>query len=227
MIFLIVLVLAGGYALLAAKPGLYYGRSMEYRNFTLHARGDLPTGVDTALDRAIDRLGASEFFSADKKFDVYLPATPGEFRFFAPFMKNERVRLNPFTGDIFLAAADFKEDKLRREASEHDYRPLGASLAGAAARELARRMVEPLTYLTMSEWRIGGYAELISGGMGMFNPPDICAGRRDDPELLAYEYGLAVDMMMKEENEPYHEVLNKSYAYDDVRRRLTVRYCGH
>lgn len=225
IVLLFLALAAGVYALLFFQPGLYFSRSLEYRNFRLHSRGQPPSGVEFALDHAVERLSGSELYAPEQRFDVYLAGSPAEFAFFTPLMKYPRVRLNPFNGAIFLASADFPADRLRREASETDYRPLGAVLAGAAARELARRSMEPLKYLFMSEWRLGGYAEKISGGSGLFNPPDICAGR-EDPELQAFEYGLAVDLVLREENMGYRELLDKSYSYDLVRRRLKENVCG-
>lgn len=227
VILLLLACLASAWALLVAHPDLYYGQKADYRNFTLHASGQLPTGTEAVLDRVLDHLAGTEFYTPEKKIDVYLPASRGEFLFFAPLQSGERLRLNPFTGCIFIAAADFAADKALRAPGDADYTSLTYELASLSARELARRTMQPLTYLVISEWKIAGYGEKVSGGSGAFNPSDICGGQPASPALKAYEYGQAVDFVMREESVPASALFDKSYSYESVDRRLKDRVCGH
>jgi hypothetical protein len=227
IIFFAILAAAGGYWLLLSKPALYYGNSLEYKCFTLRARGALPEGAGFVLDRVLEKISASEFFSPDARFDIYLADGPGEYRFFAPFVPGDYARVNPVNGGIFLAAADFVADRARPAPEAAGYLALSKVIAAAAAREMVRRRLAALTYLFMRDWSVTGYGERISGGPGQFTPADICA--KDAPEgsaLRDYEYGLAVELIMNEEKLSFADLLNKNYSYEGAERQLKKRYCG-
>jgi len=109
-----------------------------------------------------------------------------------------------------------------RTTAEH--RALSSEIAGAGARELARRTVEPLTYLVMSDWKLRGYSERLSGGTGAYQPADICKG--SDPAMLDYRYGLAVDFAIKVDGLTITELLNKNHNYEKVEEGLKKMNCG-
>ena len=223
---LLIAAAAGGYWLLLSKPGLYYGKSLEYKNFTLRARGYLPDRMDFVLDKVHEKISAAELFTPDKKFEIYLPGSRSEFLFFTPFQKGEYSRVNPFSGAIFVASADFPADRARPAPGAAGYRTLSDELAGAAAREMVRRAVRPLTYLSMRDWKVRGYAERLSGGTGAFTPADICSGKDEDAAFLDYKYGLTVDFAMKEEGISFAELLTRDYSYESVAGRLKKMHCG-
>ncbi|MEK7722694.1 MAG: hypothetical protein AAB359_09940 [Elusimicrobiota bacterium] len=221
---LLLLIVAGGYWLLLARPGLYYDKSLEYRNFTLRARGALPERADVVLDKVYDKISTSELFAPDKKFYIYLPGGRNEFLFFTPLLNGTYARVNPFNGSVFIAAADFGADRARTAPGAAEYRALSTELAGAAAREMARRAVKPFTYLIMSDWKLRGYSELLSGGAGTYMPADICKG--ENPAMLDYKYGLAVEYALRVEGISFNELLNKDYSYEKVAEGLKKMTCG-
>ena len=227
IILLAVLASGAGYWLLLSRPARYYGESREYKCFTLRARGVPPEGIGNVLDRALEKISASEFFSPEARFDIYLPDGPAEYRFFAPFVAGDYARVNPFDGGILLAAADFAQDKAGSASGDGEARVLNKVIAAAAARELVRRRLALLTYLSMRDWKVGGYAERISGGLGQFVPEDICS--REAPEgsaLRDYKYGLAVDFLIKMERISFADLLKNNYGYEGVERQIKRRYCG-
>lgn len=226
IIILLVLAAAGVYGLLVAKPALYYNQSLEYKNFTLRFRGAAPERVDVALDNASGKISASELFTPETKFEIYLPGGRGEFLFFTAFQSGAYSRINPFTGAIFIAAADFKSDQARTAPGATATRVLGLEIAGVAGREMMRRKVKPLTYLSMGEWKLRGYAEKLSGGNGIFKPADICTGDAKDPDLQDYKYGLAVDFAMKEDGLSFPELMDKDYKYEGLEARMKKITCG-
>ena len=226
IIWLIVVAAVGGYGLLLTRPGLYYGKSLEYKNFTLRSRGALPEGTEAVLDRVYEKLLVSELFSPDKKFDLYLPGGRSEFLIFTPLQYGDYARVNPYNGAIFIAAADFAADRARTVPGSAEYQMLSAEITKAAARELVRRSVKPLQYLTMSDWKLLGYSELLSGGSGTFTLADSCSGKDETPGLLAYKYSLAIDLAMREEGISFADLLGKDYSYENVAMRLKKMNCG-
>lgn len=227
-IFLFLLLAASAaYGLLLYKPALYFGSSREYKCFTLRASGELPAAVDTVLDKVLERLSTSEFFTPDTRFEVYLAAGPGEFGAFCPFVSGEYVRVNPLSGGIFLAAADFPENRALPARGEAQPRLLSRVIAAAAARELVRRKLEVLTYLFMRPWKTTGYAERVSGGLEQYVPADLCAKASPAGSPLGdYKYGLAVDFVMNDERISFSDLLDKNYSYESVEKQLMRRYCG-
>lgn len=224
IILLIVLAAAGGYWLLLSKPGLYFNKTREYRIFTLHACGALPENMDAVLDKAYDKISAAELFSQDKKFDIYLTSGRNEFVFFTPFQHGDYYRVNPRHGFIYLAPSDFASDQVRTAPGAKDYKALSLELTGAAAREMARRLVEPLKYMFMSEWKLRGYSERVNGGTGTYMPADICKGA--DPARLDYEYGQAMDYAIRVDGLSIVELLGKDYSYETVEKALKKMNCG-
>ena len=224
IILLIVLALAGGYWLFIEKPGLYFDETREYRIFTLHARGALPENMDAVLDKAYDKISATELFSQDKKFDIYLTLGRNEFLFFTPFQNGDYYRVNPRHGFIYMAPSDFASDQIRTAPGAAQYKALNLELAGAAAREMARRIVEPLKYMFMSEWKLRGYSERVNGGTGTYMPADICKG--DDPARLDYEYAQAVDFAIRVDGLSLVDLLGKDYSYETVEKALKKMNCG-
>jgi hypothetical protein len=226
ILLLAVLAAAGGYWLLLSKPALYYGSSLDYKCFTLHSAGAVPEGTEAVLDRALAHITGSEFYTPEARFEVYLTGGPRELGFFAPFVRGEYSRVSPVSGGIFLADSDFAADKSRPAPDSEEHRMLSRVLAAAAARELVRHKVEPLTYLFMSDWQVAGYGENISGGTGQFVPADICG--KDAPEgsaLKDYEYGLAVGLILSDEKMSFSDLLNKNYSYDWAEKQLKQRHC--
>ena len=226
IVMLLILAAAGVYFLLVAKPSLYYSQSLEYKNFTLRFRGAAPERVDVALDNALAKITASEFFTPDTKFDIYLPGGRSEFLVFTAFQSGAYSRINPFTGAVFIAAADFKSDQARTAPGAPATRVLGLEIAGAAGREMMRRKVKPLTYISMGEWKLRGYAEKLSGGNGIFKPADLCTGGAKDPDFVDYKYGLAVEFAMKEDGLSFPELMDKEYKYEGLEERMKKITCG-
>lgn len=224
ILFLLVIAAGCGYWLLLAKPGLYYNKTLEYRCYTLNARGELPANMEAVLDRAYEKISASDLFNQDIKFSVYLTGSRGEFGFFTPFLKGSYVRMNPFRGYIFLAPADFASDKMAAAPGALESDVLSTGLAAGAARDLARRVVKPLSFLVMSEWKLRGFSERISGGTGAYLPADIC--KDADPARLDYEYALALDYALRVDGMSITELLNKDYSYEKVESAMRKATCG-
>lgn len=222
--FLLV-VLACAYALLLAKPELYFNKSLDYKGFTVRARGALPASMEGSLDSAAERIAASELFTAGTKFEVILPASRGQFIFFAPLQKGGYFRVSPFHGAIFLASADFTRGEARKAAGDTKYRSLSGAIAAGAAFEMTRRKLRPLTYIFMNDWKVRGYAEILSGGTGDFTPPDAC-GEALSPEQLDYKYGLILQTVLKEENIFYDDLLDKNLSLQNAELRLKRAHCG-
>lgn len=223
--WLLLLACAAGYALLLAAPGLYFGKSMDYKGFTIRTRGPLPASVEKPLDLATERIAASELYREGMRFELVLPSTRGQFLFFTPFMHGEYFRVNPFNGAIFLAAADFDTGDARKAPGGPQRRSLTSVITGAAAWEMTRRKLRPLTYLFMNEWKIRGYAELLSGGTGEFEPADAC-GEPSRPEQLDYKYGLMLDTVLKQDNAFYSDLLDKNFSRQNAELRLKKTHCG-
>ena len=224
IILLIVLVVAGAYWLFLEKPGLYFNQTREYRIFTLHARGALPENMDAVLDKAYDKISAAELFSQDKRFDIYLTSGRTEFVFFTPFQHGDYYRVNPRRGYIYMAPSDFASDQIKTVPGAQVYKALSLEIAGAAAREMARRIVEPLKYMFMSEWKLRGYSERVNGGTGTYMPADICKGA--DPARLDFEYAQAVDFAIRVDGLSLVDLLGKDYSYETVEKALKKMNCG-
>ena len=221
---LVLLVVAGAYWLILAKPGLYFNKSAEYRGFTLYAHGSLPEKTDIVLDKVYDKISTSDFYTPEMKFNIYLTGGRGEFSFFTPLLHGEYVRVSPLGGAIYVAAADFAADEVRTAPGAPAHRPLSAELVRAAAREMTRRILEPLSYLVMSEWKLRGYSERLSGGTGEYQPADIC--KSDDPAMLDFKYGLALDYAIKVDGVSMRELMTKEYAYEKLEEGVKKQNCG-
>jgi len=224
-IFILLLLAACGYGLLLARPGIYFNRSLTYKNFTLRAHGQLPDSAGPVLDSAIARLSASELYKAGANFDLYLPSGSGEFLFFTPLQGGDYSRVNPFSGAIFLAAADFKTDEARTAQGAPGPRMLAAEIASASTRELARRFLRPLPYIFREDWEIRGYCSIISKVNAQRSPADICSAGAD-PALTDYKYGLMVDWVMKEEQLTFTGLLDREYSRDHAEEMLKKTDCG-
>ncbi len=224
IVFLLILALLGGYALLLAKPELYFDKSADYGIFTLRARGELPASPEAVLNSAGDRISGSDIYTPGQRFELILTSGPWEYRLFTPFLKGDFFRVNPYNAAVFLApGADFAGDKAVTASGY--LRSLSGVVTAAAAWVMTLRKVLPLTYLTMGDWELRGYAELLSGGTGEFNPSDACAGG-DRPGLEDYKDGLMLDRLLKEENLVYNDLLLRGASEEDAERRFRRNYCG-
>ena len=224
-IFALLAALAGVYLLLLAKPELYFSKAINYRNFTVRARGEAPASVEASLDAAADKLAASELYRENDTFEIVAAGSAAEFKFFTPFIGGEYSRVNPFSGAIFLASADFAKGEARREPGAQEFRKLSSEIAAAAARDQARRLFRPLSYLFRSDWEIRGYAARVSGAGGDFSPSDAC-GAVSDPGLEDYKCGLMLDTVMKEDNVTFKDLLERNMSYEKAEERFKKTYCG-
>ncbi len=227
ILFFLFLAAAGGYLLLQARPDLYYSNKLEYKNFTLWTRGPVPEVVESSLDKAFEKISSSELFKPDYKFDIYIPGSRNEFVFFTLFSNGEYSRVNPFNGNIFIAAPDFRADRARKAAGDSDYHSLSGEIIAAASRVLVRRSVETLTFLLIDDWKLRGYAERLSGGTGAFAPADLCSGKTADPDLQDYRYGMAVDFAMREGQLTVSELMGKDLSFESVEGRMKKIQCGN
>lgn len=215
---------AGAYALLQWKPGLYYGESAVFDNFTLHSSEPLQGDVARLIVMAQEKLGTSEFYAAGGSFDVYLTTAARDYGFFTPFCKDRNVCINPLNGHIFIAPTDLSKDVILAE-SINETRRFSAVLAGAAARDLIRRKMRPLSYMMLSEWMLRGYSGLI-GGTGERMPSEICANAFPEWTMMRdYEYRLAVEFELGEERINFWGLLQKNPDFDPVEKQLKLRYC--
>lgn len=226
IVLALLVVLGGAYALLLSKPALYFDQHAEYRGFTLRARGTAPADFERALDAAREKLAASEFFREDSSFDLVLVATPGEFKFFAPFQKGEYFRSSPVSGSLFLAAADFKAGEARPAFGSGAPRQLGSLLAGAAAVDLVRRSRERLSFMFMKDWLLNGYYEKIAGSTGAYAPAEACGDVSGDPALRDYKHGLMLDLVLREDSIGYGDLLGRSFSEASAEARMRKIHCG-
>jgi hypothetical protein len=225
LFLVLLLVCAAVYGPLLSKPGIYFNKSMDYKGFTIRTRGQLPASVEGPLNSAIERIAAAEIYTEGMKFELILPATRGQFLFFTPLMGGEYFRVNPFNGAIFLAAADFSSGEARQAPGGTQHRSLSSVITAAAAWEMTRRRVRPLTYLFMNKWKVRGYAELLSGGTGEFVPSDACA-ETGSPAQQDYRYGLMLDTVIKQDNTFYGDLLDKNFSRQNAELRLNKAHCG-
>jgi hypothetical protein len=224
IIFILLLLAAGAYALLQWKPGLYYGESAALGNFTLHSSEPLQGDAARAIVMAKDRLATSEFNNPAETFDVYLATAARDYAFFTPFCKDRNACVNPMNGHIFIAPADLDKDIIPADSID-ETRHFSAVLAGAAARELIRRRMRPLSYLMLSEWMLRGYSGLI-GGTGERMPSEICGKTFAEGTVMRdYEYRLAVEFALSEERITFWGLLERDPALDPLEKQMRQRYC--
>ena len=224
LVFFTLLLAGCVFLLLQWRPGMYFGESAVFDNFNLHSSEPLQGNAARPLTFAREKLAASEFFTPGVNFDVYMAAGPREYAFFTPFCHDEYACVNPLTGHIVIAPVDLDKDS-SLGVPEGEPRHFSALLAGAAARDLVRRRLRPLSYLVMSEWLLRGYAGLI-GGTGERVPEDICKGPAADGTLLRdYEYRLAVEFAMAEERITFGMLMDKNYSFESLESQMKRRYC--
>lgn len=223
-VLILLLLAAGAYALLQWKPGLYYGESAIFDNFTLHSAEPLQGDVARLIVAAQERLATSEFYAAGNSFDVYLTTAARDYGFFTPFCKDRNVCINPLNGHIFIAPADLGKDLILADSITETKR-FSAVLAGAAARDLIRRKMRPLAYMMLSEWMLRGYSGLI-GGTGERMPSEICDKTFAEGTMMRdYEYRLAVEFEMGYEGINFWGLLQKNADYDPIEKQMKLRYC--
>lgn len=222
--FTLLLLAAGAYALLQWKPGLYYGESAAFDNFTLHSSEPLQGDAARVIVMAKDRLATSEFNNPAQSFDVYLASATRDYAFFTPFCKDRNACVNPLNGHIFISPADLDKDIILADSID-ETRHFSAVLAGAAARELIRRRMRPLSYLMLSEWMLRGYSGLI-GGTGERMPSEICGKTFAEGTMMRdYEYRLAVEFVLSEERITFWGLLERDPALDPLEKQMRQRYC--
>lgn len=213
------------YLVLLAKPELYFSKSLAYKCFTVRAHGELPASTEASLDAAYEKIAASELFKENDSFEVIVPKSRGEFLFFTPLMKGRYSRVNPFHGAIFLAAADFAKGDAHAEPGGRDFRKLSSEIAGAAARDQARRRFQTLSYLFREDWEIRGYASRVSGLTSDFSPADACTSA-DSPDLEDFKYGLMLETALKEEQTSFADLLDRKMSYERAEQLLKRAHCG-
>jgi hypothetical protein len=225
LLFILLLLAACAYAALQWKPGLYYGESAVFDNFTLHSSEPLQGDVARLIVMAQERLATSEFYAAGSSFDVYIATAARDYGFFTPFCKDRSVCINPLTGHIFIAPVDLSKDFVLAE-SINETRRFSAVLAGAAARDLIRRKMRPLSYILLSEWLLRGYSGLI-GGTGERMSSEICDKTFAEGTVMRdYEYRLAVEFELSEERITFWGLLEKNPEYALVEKQMVRRYCN-
>ncbi len=223
----LLLVLSGAAYLLAVRyPGVYYTDTVVYDNFTLHSRGPLGDAAAAPLSRAREKIAASEFFAPGTRFEIYISSGPGDYSFFTPFCHDHYACVDPLNGNIMLAPPQLARDSSPGVPSGGEFRPFNSVVAAAATREMTRRALLPLTYLGMSEWKLRGYSELVSG-TGAHVPSDICSGTAAEGTLLRdYEYRMAVEFAMRDERISYKYLLDKTYSFEYMDGQIRKIYCG-
>lgn len=224
-VLMVFVVLAGIYALLLAKPELYFGKSFAYRGFTVRAHGELPEQIQARLDGAYEKIAVAELFKENASFELIVPKSRAEFLFFTPLQKGEFSRVNPFHGAIFLAAADFRAGEVRTAPGAAQSRRLSSEIAGAAAREMSRRLFKPLSYLFRDDWEIRGYAAHVAGLTGEFSPSDACSAAATT-DLTDYKHGLMVETIMKEDVISFSELINRNMRFETAEDRMKKAHCG-
>jgi len=155
LIFFTLLLAGCVYALLQWQPGIYFGEKSVFDNFTLHTSEPLQGDPAKTMAIAKNKIAASEFFTPEAAFDVYVAAGPGDYAFFTPFCKDHYACVNPFNGHIVIVPPDLAKNQVTG-APEGEARDFSAVLAGAAARDLVRRSMRPLAYLVLSDWLLRG-----------------------------------------------------------------------
>lgn len=222
----LVLILGVAFGGLTYFPGIFFKAKKEFRNITVYSHEPLKDTAEEVMLRVNDKVFAAELADSGQKFEVYLDNGSFEYKLFSLFCKADYACLNPLTGKVFVASADFDKKKAFTSADTEKGRPLDAVLIRALAKGQVKKKVSDLAYFFLSDWRKDGYAEHVAMETDGWDNVEICGDKaKDDPVRRGMKYRLTVEMVTSEDRLTYEVMMKENYSPESVEKRVMKKYC--
>jgi hypothetical protein len=214
-IFWTVLVLGGSYWGFLKYPGVLFKHSAEHKGFVLMSPKPIDKPGLEYIDKAVERLEASQIYSPSRKFKVYLAGPGALYRL-----------MTPFCGDAAGCSYSLMDDRIVLPVD--DIASAGTPvLVRQAVYDLVQEQKTPLQYQFLKDWKMEGYAESVGGETVGYAASAVC-GNDDVPEDFRkkLEKRLVVEILMSDDKIGFMALLDANYSYEHALDRMMLRHCG-
>jgi hypothetical protein len=216
----LVMAVCAGYLVLVLFPYPLFAHRLEYRQFDVCSTEPIPAEIGAVLDRAAERLAASEIEDAGLRHRIFLCNGYRLFALFAPTSRHSFGNAAWFSGHIFVANADIAADQAIRDTPINSRRSLSGTIAHECTHRLIERRVGLLKSLTLPRWKKEGYCEVIARE-GSLDPAHGAAmlkrGEHDGSGSFQYfRYRLMVDYLVHQKRLSFDELISGSFDPEEV-----------
>lgn len=214
------LVLTLLYVGLHLMPGLLFPHTLTVGDLTFHARQPLPPEARTVAERAAALIARSELAIPGRRQHLYVCDHPWLFALFGPASRQAFAFVMPATGAVFIARADFVQDRAFSQAPRYNERSLSGVIAHETTHGLIRQRLGLLGAWRLPTWIHQGYCDVIAGS-GSY--PEAEGRRRllaDEPDPApSYRYDTArrmVQYLIEHDGADFAALVTRSGDHDAV-----------
>lgn len=158
----LMLTLLLAYLLLLSFPQMVFARSVTYHSFRVYSTVPINSGIYPVLDKAAQKLAASEINDPRAFYCVFLCPSHAAFAFFAPSSRTAFADNLPFVHNIFVNTADVKADRVTTGTGEHDQRTLSGVIAHECTHTLLAKRFGQIRILLTPHWKQEGYCDYVA-----------------------------------------------------------------
>lgn len=218
------------YGLLMFFPGVLFAYRASYRNFEVYSDTPIGPGLSAVLDVAASRLAASGLDDLGMTHRLFLCADPFRRTLLSPRSGGAFGSTSPITGHTILNRADVAADRVMRDASTNNVRPLSAVVAHERTHALLTRRFGVWDSFRMPNWKQEGICEYVAGHPSF--PVDegrrlIREGRDGDSHSFRYVRAyLMVKYLVEVEGLTLDEVAARPLDEAEVLARLRADLAG-
>ncbi|MHC4995800.1 MAG: hypothetical protein ACYTGQ_12180 [Planctomycetota bacterium] len=156
-----------------------HGPLRIHHRATPHAPNTAP--IQPVLERAHERLKASEVYDANETCDIFACNDYGLYAFFNPKARHALGAAYAVTDNAFLAMTDFELDRSYRRAGDVERsRVLSQVIAHEATHLMLSRRLGFFAYMRLPAWKNEGYCEVVSRGHSPNLAAEIRAWNNDE-----------------------------------------------
>lgn len=150
------------YLLLLCFPQVVFAHSVTYRCFRVYSTVPIDGNLYPILDRAEQKLAASEVNAPRASFRVFLCPSHTAYGFFAPSARTAFANNQPFVHNIFVNTADVKADTVTTGTGQHDHRSLSGVVAHECIHTLLAERFGQARVLLLPSWKQEGYCDSVA-----------------------------------------------------------------
>ena len=219
----LMLTLLLAYLLLLSFPQMVFARSVTYHNFQVYSTAPLDGSLTPALDKAEQRLAASEINDPHATYRIFLCPSHAVFALFVPSARTAFADNLPFVHNIFVNTADVRADEVTTGTGQHDRRSLSGVIAHECTHTLLAKRFGQVRMLRTPSWKQEGYCDYVAHATS-FDPAE---GRRlleqggsdPSPSFFYFKAFMAIAYLKDQRHWSLSQIMGTPLSLDEVVRQ--------
>ena len=205
-------------------PQFLFIHQAESKSIVVYSTQPIPNSVYPLMDRAIEKLRDSEFYSEDLSHKVFLCNSRMLYVLLSYPSKTTFAGNNVLTGNIIVAEADIDSNLSYRSKDERT-RDLDNLIVHEIVHTFLFTQLGVKKYFNLPAWKNEGYCDYIAGASTVSSAEEITMICNDqNPGNYSY-YRIAIEYLIREKGLSIDEIISGNFNYRALIDSAKLKHC--